>query len=494
MFRVIAVDDEPAALAHICSIIEKRCPDYKIIGTAENGKEGLKLVRKLHPDVVISDVKMPLMNGIELVTTVKEELPDVYSIIVSGYQDFEYARGAIRSGVFDYILKPVMPGNVQKVMDKLAAGLKMDHCQARNEIIRKLCSGTQCQPEEIARFFPYEHYYGAIIRKNGLPRRFSNTGNMEIYSDVNELMTVYGRDEMESLYIIPKELLMGRSFHEYIFEVWKKSEVEEQYSTMVYARRSFSVEEMQQRVSKLYRALDMVSVVGYSQTVELQSADAAKEIRFDHDEINQVLGKLEYMLKEQQIEKLKKELHRLYNIWKDERKPQLWLEYVFRQILYIMRKYSKDSTSLIECEYMMEDAFFYAVSADMLIENLFDIMFHYIKENRHTAKVDSPEFFASIREYLEEHLAENLTLQDVCRRFGVSQTYLSKLFRKYVALSFNRYLTELRMDKAIDLLGDNQSFFIKDVAAMVGYPDQFYFSRIFRSYTGKCPTEFVDEL
>lgn len=492
MFRIIAVDDEPAALAHICSIIEKKCPDYKIIATAENGKEGLEKIRELHPDVVICDIKMPLMNGIEMVAAVKEEMPDVYSLIVSGHQDFEYARGAIQSGVYDYILKPVLPANVQQILKKLTQKLTIDHYHVRNDIIRKLCNGIECDMDDIGRYFPYENYYGAIIRRNGLPRRFSNTGNVEIYSEVHEIMTIYGRDEMESLYILPKEMLLGGSFKEYILNLWKKMEHEDQYTTLVYEHKSFPVNKMQEMIKALYRELDTVSVVGHSQAVKLASANPEEEIIFNHEEINQVLKNLEYMIREQQIHKLKRELHRLYHIWKEERKPQLWLEYVSRQILYIMRKYSKDSTSLIECEYMMEDAFFYATSGEMLIETLFDIIFHYIKEDRGVTKVDSPEFFAIIGEFLNDHLRENITLQTVCKSFGVSQTYLSRLFRKYADQSFNRYLTELRMEKAIELMRENQGFFIKDVAMMVGYPDQFYFSRIFRSHTGKCPTDYLD--
>jgi len=494
MFRVIAVDDEPAALAHICSIVEKKCLDYEVIAVAENGKEGLEKVRKLHPDVLICDVKMPLMNGIEMVSMVKEEMPDIYSIIVSGYQDFEYARGAIQSGVFDYILKPVMPANVQNILGKLAEKIKVDHYLARNEIIKKLCNGVVCDMDEIKRFFPYDRYYGAIIRKNGLPRRFSSASNIEIYSNVNELMTVYGRDEMESLYIIPKEMLLGGSFYDYILNVQEKYQLEDQYSTLVYQIKSFPANNMQEIVKYLYRELDTVSVVGYTQAVELSYENSKEKIVFNHKEINQVLKSLEYMIREQQNDKLKKELGRLYHIWKDEQKPQLWLEYVSRQILYIMRKYSKNSTSLIECEYMMEDAFFYASSADMLIETLFDIMFHYMKDNKKTTKVDSPEFFSNIKDFLGEHLSENISLQVVCKYFGVSQTYLSKLFRKYAGQSFNRYFTELRMEKAIEMMRENQGLFIKDVAIMVGYPDQFYFSRIFRSYTGKCPTDYLESI
>ena len=78
--------------------------------------------------------------------------------------------------------------------------------------------------------------------------------------------------------------------------------------------------------------------------------------------------------------------------------------------------------------------------------------------------------------------------------FGVSQTYLSRLFRKYTGLSFNQKLTELRMEKAKRIINENRDFYIREVAEMVGYQDQFYFSRVFRSYVGKSPSEYADEL
>lgn len=105
-----------------------------------------------------------------------------------------------------------------------------------------------------------------------------------------------------------------------------------------------------------------------------------------------------------------------------------------------------------------------------------------------------PEFFQTIKDYLIKHLDENMSLQVICKKFALSQTYLSKLFRKYENQSFNRYLTEMRMEQATRLMKENPDIFVKDVAAMVGYNDQFYFSRIFRSYTGYSPTNYLEKL
>lgn len=88
-------------------------------------------------------------------------------------------------------------------------------------------------------------------------------------------------------------------------------------------------------------------------------------------------------------------------------------------------------------------------------------------------------------------MAKPLTLQQICKHFGVSQPYVSKFFRKYEGTSFGNYLTKIRIQKAKELLRYNKDILIKDVAYMVGYSDQFYFSRIFRSMEGVSPSEYI---
>lgn len=490
MYRVVIVDDEPAALAHLCNIIEKKCKEFVVTATAENGQEGLKKVLEFEPDVVLTDIRMPGMSGLALLKEINGSCLNIYPVIVSGYQDFAYAKEAIQNGGYDYILKPVLPAALQDTMERIADALKMDYYQLRNEIISHLCAGGVCDEKSLRRAFPYEKYYGAIIRRNGLPRRFSGGGGLEIYSDINEYMTIYGRDEMESLYLVPEDLLLGGTFKSYITKAKDRLAREGEYLTMVYDTESFTTAEFLHKVKALYKALDKVSIVGFSQVADL-SRDELKEVVFNHSEINLVLKNLEQLMKEHQFEKARKNLIFLYELWEKERKPQVWLEYVSRQIINVMCKYGQHEISLLECEYMMEDAFYESGSAGQLRESLLDIFFSYIDRRGVPSKVDSPEFFEHMKEYLTSHLDENITLQAICHQFGVSQTYISKLFRKYTGASFNHYFVGLRMERAKELMLQNKDFYVKDIARMVGYEDQFYFSRIFRSYTGESPSDYL---
>ena len=146
-----------------------------------------------------------------------------------------------------------------------------------------------------------------------------------------------------------------------------------------------------------------------------------------------------------------------------------------------------------ECEFLLDETFANAENVQQLITGMDDIFFKDKKEDSMTMqKLNTEEYFQKIKEYIQEHMAEALSLQKVSREMGVSQTYLSRLFRKYENSTFNNYLTALRMEKAKVLLKSGDRIYVKDVAEQVGYKDQFYFSRIFHSYTGVRPSEYLE--
>ncbi len=491
MYSVVVVDDEPASLNHICAIIEKKCSQFNIVGRAENGKSGLEEVKKKRPDVLISDVKMPLLNGIELTSLVKKEIPDCMSVIISGYQDFEYIKGAIQSEVCDYILKPITPNNMAAVLEGVKQKLDQIYYMQRNQLVRKICRGCDADEETLNKYFPNGCYYAALIRKNGLPRRFLNGSDIEIFSGINEQMYIYGRDEMEALYIIPELLIFKKSFEQMVGDIIKKEKNDQQYLTSVLVRESFHAAELPAVMKKLYRTLDTGSVVGTNQILFAEDRDGINfQLELNKEE---VLQKLEYMIREHQYDNFRSEIKKCFMNWQAQKRCQLFAEGMARQILYLIQKYNNNAGFDSKYEFMMDDAFFYATSLEELLESLYFIFNLNIKEeNVNCGKVDSPEFFKLIQDYLNKNISEPITLQTVCKKFGVSQTYLSRLFRKYENTSFNNYLTNIRIERAKKLIAKDSDIYIKDIATMVGYKDQFYFSRIFRSITGMCPTDYME--
>ena len=119
MFTVILADDEPMILRGLERLIDWKTLEIEIIGTATDGNEALNLVKKLKPDILISDINMPELSGIELLKVLKDEERPPKVIFISGYQEFEYARDALKYGAIDYLVKPVNEKQLTLVLESI---------------------------------------------------------------------------------------------------------------------------------------------------------------------------------------------------------------------------------------------------------------------------------------------------------------------------------------------------------------------------------------
>lgn len=484
-------DDEPTALNLLQMIIEKKCEGFQVAGIAYNGQEALEKMKSLHPDVLITDIQMPVMNGLDLIGKAKEEDSDLVSIVISGYQEFEYAKTAMRYGVTDYILKPIVPSELCALLEKVKNRLDIRYYRNRNALMHRLVNEIPISEEELKRYFQSPRYYGAITRRNGLPTRFSERGQKEIFSDIHEWMLTYGRDDQETLYLCPEELVEEGQYVEMIKRQIGKEQPDASYLTTVICKKAASVDQIGEMVKGLYRMLDTSIVLGKSQTLFLDGEK--NEVSVEDAGNFDYLQDLEYLAKNQKYERLQKETSILIQKWGQEERPMIWMEGRLRQICYLLQRYDSCNMDYRECEFLLDETFANAENVQQLITGMDDIFFKDKKEDSMTMqKLNTEEYFQKIKEYIQEHMAEALSLQKVSREMGVSQTYLSRLFRKYENSTFNNYLTALRMEKAKVLLKSGDRIYVKDVAEQVGYKDQFYFSRIFHSYTGVRPSEYLE--
>lgn len=116
--RIVLVDDEEIVVKGLSMVIRESGHDWQVVGTAANGLEGIKVIQECKPDIVISDIRMPDMDGLEMIKLLLNEFPDMISIVFSGYGEFNYAKTAVDLGIFSYILKPVDYENIIETLQK----------------------------------------------------------------------------------------------------------------------------------------------------------------------------------------------------------------------------------------------------------------------------------------------------------------------------------------------------------------------------------------
>ena len=136
MIRVLIVEDEPASAEYLSSIVKRELPSMELAGLTENGEEALALMRKSRVDIVVTDISMPVMDGLQLAEAVRAAWPLIPVVIVSGYERFEYAKTALRFGVSDYLLKPVKPAELRDCLTRLS--LKLEFSEKAREALGAL--------------------------------------------------------------------------------------------------------------------------------------------------------------------------------------------------------------------------------------------------------------------------------------------------------------------------------------------------------------------
>ena len=159
--RILIVEDEIKIRMGISRLITLHT-QHTVVGEAKNGKEGLEMINRYHPQLVISDIRMPVMDGLEMLQESVKQGNHCHFVILSGYSEFEYAQKALRYGVDDYLLKPLAPEDVTELLDKIQQ--KVDEEEAKNiqtteGLLREILTGGRIDITDICRELQEKHIF-----------------------------------------------------------------------------------------------------------------------------------------------------------------------------------------------------------------------------------------------------------------------------------------------------------------------------------------------
>lgn len=505
-YGILLADDEPPILRYLSRLIGDSAEPFRVVGTAENGVEALRLIEELKPDIAITDIRMPLLDGLKLLAAVKERFPDTTTIIVSGYQDFEYAREGLKAGAVDYLLKPVDPKELAELLSRIKLRLDERYREKENRLLDAIVHGAG--PKGVAaNGLPAEGRYNLIAVRRGplpflhlkweggrpgvFPLPVERLYELERRYGLHRIALLSGRDENEFLVSLSRnaggsiptaeiaellaDLLFGRSG----------------FFTVAYSVTPHGTKDLEERSAALFRLIDASVVIGKNRLICLECADesppspALDGVRSDT---------LLHYIADRDWAGLSAEIARLLGECGLRSNTQAYLENLFLQILYLVQRGVADTRfSMQSAEAHLAELIRSSTDSASLFDGFVKLVEDAVaEEDRPPVRREEHErlLFERIAKYIENNLSRPLTLQELCGKFSVSQPYLSGLFRKRGGTSCKKFVTSMRINKAIELKRQTPSLRLKDIAEIVGYDDPLHFSKVFRAVIRRSPSEY----
>jgi two-component system, response regulator YesN len=494
MFSILLAEDEPAAARYLTRLINETAPDFSVTRTAADGAAALDMIAERVPDLVITDVKMLLMDGLGLVSRLNTLYPDLPVIIVSGYQRFDYVRRALATGVVDYLIKPVSAGQLSDLLTRVRKIVAARKQQAVLAYLRRLmCVDCDAVTHKGAGFRNGSEsesgagtsFHIALYRRGGLVSRF----HPEVTDARGEYTgegcyKVPGRDGLEWVCFAPAEQIGLRDFcHAAAAEM---DRTDDPTKTLICSAAPAAGQELSARLQEIMKSLDRLILPGNRRT------HIGVDVPMPEEHWDPVSAdSIDFCVRENRWDELQEVFYAIARRWEKIQLPLIAAEGFLRNYLLNLKQLLPTSLNLSEIEYAMDavlseaDSYHdFAAAASRLVVRLCSPG----GEDRRPAEF--PAIVRELDEWIHSHYAEPLTLESVSRRFHISTSYLSKLLRRHLGVSFGEALTSTRIEAAKRLIEDVPDMLLKDVAVRTGYQDPFYFSKVFKAKVGVPPSDY----
>lgn len=480
-FRVLIVDDETPALRFMQVIINKYVPEFTVCEMVTSSAQALAYLSQNPVDLLITDISMPGMDGIALAKEVRKAHPDIRIMIVSGYAEFDYARGALSVSADDYLLKPLSVPHVTESLKKIHEKLSQEYILRRNDAICALaCAMTPNLPDEM---LSQPHCF-ALIRLMNLPagQHFRLYNTSVIPSPDFSFTVLRGVDENERI------LVSDQPFDAFRADCLSfLGRADAACYTAVLNRTPIPLISLRGFVKRAVERIERRLIVGKKQIIYLEDRDPPLPAM---ENPSAILHKIEHFTTIGNTKMIKETFFNMAAQWDAQQYTQ---QQICTVIYPLVQQILIGTPSLTgqQDRILRETAEIiqYATSCTALVAGLYDVLFN--DANFHDKRLSPKELCDTTMAYIRENHAQPLSIQNICTEIGVSQTYLSRLMRKYGETSFSAYLTNCRMEAAMDLIRQHPDILLRDVAACVGYDDASYFSKVFHQTTGKTPTQFA---
>ena len=517
MHKVLIVDDEIFVRKGLINLIDWPSLQFEICGEAENGVQALNLIRQLAPDLVIADIRMPMLDGLELIRQVNtEEKHRPLFIILSGFADFSYAQQAFRYNVSDYILKPVDEQELAATLRRTAVALNQKQLISMTrerplvEIIIESLVQTEPDDQVMAQIahaleLPLSAPYTYVIAEiqDELPHGKVDymlplqTLLQRYYRLGEQPLLIHARDNNQYGFIAPQErqeepIDAGRTG-------WAKllRELESNLSTKIALYIGHKTGNLQQVVHSRVSADECLK---YRFAANFNGIFMAAELLaqplyyFDVDE--ELHGKLMYEVEANRKEGYRRAIDAIFVAFQDRYfAPGAVANTIRRSMIAainIIRRLEGNEEELTELKELLNWQSKYR-NLDQLKAVFIRFMeeaAEYIAKKRGEKGEGNIE---KVKKYIDGHFRENIYLKGIAAEFHMNPIYLGQLFRKSYGVYFNEYLLSLRIGEAKRLLRQTKQR-VYEIAEQVGFPNADYFATQFEKLEKMTPTDYRNKM
>lgn len=479
MYRVVLVDDESVSLRLLRNFVTTYFSVFEIAGAFESGVDALNYLRLNPVDLLITDIKMPIMSGIELAKCARRLNERVHIIITSGYAEFDFAKGAMEAGVDEYLLKPLNLDQFKKALSTIIEKLNAEYEKRRLELLHDLLNGQNINTDEITRYFNSKNCCTALVHLANLHANHYERGDGQIpitFSD-ERIYRLDGRDKSECILVGIQPFVNG--------SIQLVPEANN-YVTVILDSTLQPFTRLHARVLELYELMDTCVVIGKTQVLDKTHIHSHEFQRLNQNELRMI----DHAITSGNYPLLRQTFRAYGERWDSQAVPQLWIEKAVYQILeHALLQIPQSRIRETHIYEKLNAIYTLAGNYTDLMERFFELLYDTLPHSDRAKRVPE-ELYRQILKYMRENYSAPLTTQSVSTLMDISPAYLSKLFRTYENRTFNELLTDFRIENACRLLG-NADLRLNDIAKMVGYDSQSYFCKVFRQYTGKTPGQYA---
>jgi two-component system response regulator YesN len=433
ILRILVADDEPIEREALRVLVQRYVSGVEVVGEAGTGRQAVEMAETLRPDVILMDINMPGLSGLEALREIRERNPMIRCLIVSAYDHFHYAREALRLGAVDYLLKPVKQNQMVEVLDRLATEINQERQRRQDELVRK---------EQMRQLRPLaeEELVSLLQQGQGLSRAQDLLSFLDLRFEAGLCMVV-GVGE--------------KSFEEQIAAADQAAAVQEafhQFRQMAHSLCTCVVGSW---------SVDHTSVM-----VELDVADD------------------EYQCRVWSMELARRLRDRVKELTGVRFRIGIGEPYTGREKL--ARSYT-EALMAFRFEGLSDKTIHFGDLADQG-----DLAPEGDPRQGTALWHPTPGVLRTVEQgkrYIIQHMREEITLEKVAREVALTPYYFGKIFSRVTGQTVMDYLARVRIDQA-KLLLTNPEVSIKEACYSVGYSDPNYFSRVFKKVTGQTPSEF----